>query len=150
MIHQKETIELRTAVVHLREDGIMHVHLKGGAEMQQADAVQVVEAMGKLGNKKKFPVLIDCGEFALVDKKAWVFSASTEANIYTSADAVAYHSLAHKLLADFFVNHNKPEIPTQVFEDNESAISWLKTFLKDKKQSLAETQNPLRDQLDSE
>ncbi|HEX7414995.1 MAG TPA: hypothetical protein VF411_13205, partial [Bacteroidia bacterium] len=75
--------------------------------------------------------LIDCGEFATVDKEARIFSASEEANVYTLADAVAYHSLAHKLLVNFYVNHNKPEIPTKIFPDNESAIVWLKTFVKD-------------------
>ena len=123
-------IDLKASIVSLRDDGIMHVHIKSGAEMELNDAIKVVEAMGKLGNKKKFPVLIDCGEFASVDKEARTFSASKEANIYTSADAVAYHTFAHKLLADFYMNHNRPEIPTKVFQDNESAIAWLKTRKK--------------------
>ncbi|HXB41441.1 MAG TPA: hypothetical protein VNZ49_12920 [Bacteroidia bacterium] len=121
-------IELRASTVSLREDGIMHIHIKSGAQMELTDAIKVIEAMGKLGNKKKFPVLIDCGEFASVDKEARRFSASKDANIYTLADAVAYHTLAHKFLADFYMNHNKPEIPTKVFEDNESAIAWLRTL----------------------
>lgn len=123
-----ETIDLKTASVRLRKDGIMHIHIKAGADMELSDALQVLKAMGKLGNRKKFPVLIDCGEFASVDKEVRIFSASKEANIYTSADAVAYHSIAHKLVADFYVSHNKPEIPTEVFPDTELAIEWLKTF----------------------
>lgn len=126
-----KTVELKTATVKLRDDGIMHIHIKEGNEMQLVDAVQVVETMGKLGNRQKFPVLIDCGEFATVDKEVRVFSASKEANIYTLADAVAYHSLAHKLLINFYVNHNKPDVPTKVFPNNEDAIVWLKTFVKD-------------------
>ena len=124
------TVVLKATQVQLREDGIMHIHIKDNAEMEVADAIQTVKAMGKLGNGKKFPVLIDCGEFASVDKEVRIFSASKEANIFTSADAVAYHSFAHKLVADFYINHNKPEIPTKVFPDNESAIVWLKTFKK--------------------
>ena len=93
---------------------------------------KIVEAMGKIGNGKRFPVLIDCGEFASVDKEARILSANKEANIFSSADAVAYHSLAHKLFADFYVKHNKPEVPTKVFSDNESAIEWLKKRKKSK------------------
>jgi hypothetical protein len=125
---EAQTIDLKTSVVSLRKDGIMHVHIKAGIEMQRADVVEVVEAIGKLGNRKKFPILIDCDEFSLVDKEAWIYAESKEANIYTLADAVAYHSLAHKLLADFYKNHNNSAIPTKVFENNESAITWLKTF----------------------
>lgn len=123
-----ETIDLKAASVQLRDDGIMHVHIKEGADMGISDAIQVVNAMGKLGNQKKFPVLVDCEEFATVDKEARDFWAKRNANIYTSADAVAYHSFAHKMVADFYVNNNKPEVPTKVFLDNESAIEWLKTY----------------------
>ncbi|MHB8259726.1 MAG: DUF7793 family protein [Bacteroidia bacterium] len=127
-----KTIELKTASVTLRDDGIMHIHIKEGNEMMLADAIQVVETIGKLGNKQKFPILIDCGEFATVDKEVRVFWASKDANIYTLADAVAYHSLAHKLLVNFYMNHNKPETLTKVFPNNEDAIDWLKTLIKDK------------------
>ncbi len=124
------TIELEAASVQLRADGIMHIHINEGREMHLNDAIKVVEAMGTLGNKQKYPVLIDCGEFATIDKGVRMFSAGKEANIYTSADAIAYHSFAHKLLIDFYVNHDNPSIETKVFDDNESAIVWLKTFIK--------------------
>lgn len=123
-----ETIDLRNVSVHLRNDGIMHVHIKEGADMGISDAIQVVKAMGKLGNEKRFPVLLDCGEFATVDKEAREFWAKRKANIYTNAGALAYSSFAHKMVADFYINNNKPEIPTQVFPDSEAAIMWLKTF----------------------
>jgi hypothetical protein len=129
------TIELETATVQLREDGIMHIHIKEGKEMQLNDAIKVVEAIEKLGNKQKLPILIDCGEFATIDKEVRLFSASKEANIYTLAEAVAYHSFAHKLLVSFYVNHNKPPVPTKVFPDNASAIAWLKTLKKEVQKS---------------
>ncbi len=124
-----ETIELKCSRVSLRDDGIMHVHIKKGDEMELMDAIQVVEAIGKLGNSKKFPILIDCDEFSSVDKEVRTFAASEDANIYTSADAIAYHSLAHHLTAKFYVNHNQPKVPTQIFPNNDEAIGWLKTFL---------------------
>jgi hypothetical protein len=128
-----KTVELETASITLRNDGIMHIHIKEGKEMQLNDAIKIVDAMGKLGNQQKHPLLIDCGEFATIDKEVRIFSASKEANIYTLADAIAYHSFAHKLLVDFYVNHNKPAIQTKVFPSNEEALAWLQTFIKDKK-----------------
>ena len=126
-------IELETARIQLREDGIMHIHIKEGREMHLNDAIQVIEAVGKLGNKQKYPVLIDCGEFATIDKEVRIFSASKKANIYTLAEAIAYHSFAHKLLINFYVDYNKPTIETKVFSNNEEAITWLQTFIKNKK-----------------
>lgn len=122
------TIDLKTVTVELREDGIMHIHIKAGADMGISDAIQVVKTMGELGNHKKFPVLLDCDEFATVDKEAREFWANKKANIFTNADALAYNSYGHKMVAEFYISNNKPEVPTQVFSDNESAIAWLKTF----------------------
>lgn len=124
-----KTIALKKATVHIRNDGILHIHIKSGADFVLDDAIEIVEKMGKLGNGKKFPVLIDSGDFARIDKEVRLFSASKESNLYTIADAIAYHSFAQKLIADFYVKHNHPTVPTKVFAGKADAIEWLKTFL---------------------
>lgn len=123
-------VNLKNATLHIRKDGILHIHIKANADLQLDDAVQIVETMGKLGNRKKFPILIDAGDFAHIDKEVRIFSASRESNIYTIADAIAYSSFPQKLVADFYVKHNKPVVPTQVFPEMDKAIKWLKTFVK--------------------
>ena len=123
-------IELKKSVITLMDNGILHIHLKANAEVELSDAILIVEAMGKLGKGKKFPVLIDAGEFTSVDREVRVFSASEESNIYTIADAIAYYSLAQKLIANFYIKHNNPVVPTKAFQTKEEAISWLQTFKK--------------------
>lgn len=123
-------INLKKSVVSLTDEGILHIYLKAGSEIELADAGLIVEAMGKLGEGKKYPVLIDAGEFTSIDKEVRIFSASEESNIYTLADAIAYYSLAQKLVADFYVKHNKPVVPTKVFAAKQEAVDWLKTFVK--------------------
>jgi hypothetical protein len=125
-----KTISLKNSTVHIRKDGILHIHIKAHADLQLEDAVEIVETIGKIGNGKKFPVLIDAGEFANVDKEARIFSASKESNIYTIADAIAYHSFAQKLVANFYLKHNHPVVPTKVFPEKAEAITWLKHFVK--------------------
>jgi hypothetical protein len=124
------SIELKKSVVTLMNNGILHIHLKSGAEIELSDAILIVEAMGKLGKGKKFPVLIDAGEFTSVDKEVRIFSAAEESNIYTLADAIAYYSFAQKLIADFYIKHNHPVVPTKAFRTKEEAIKWLETFKK--------------------
>jgi hypothetical protein len=126
---KSNTIDLKTCKVTLREDGIMYVHIKDNTEMELQDAAKLIEAIGKLGNNEKYPILVDCGEFAAVDKEARLLFANKESNIFSLADAVAYRSLAHKLFADFYVKHYKPQVPTKIFPDKESAVNWLKRFL---------------------
>ena len=123
-------ILLQKSEVTLMEEGILHIHLRSGADLHLSDATLIVEAMGKLGGGKKFPVLIDAGEFVSVDQEVRIFSASEESNLYTLADAIAYYSLGQKLIANFYLNQNKPAVPTKAFPDKEKAIEWLNTFIK--------------------
>ena len=127
--YSMEEVKLKKSTVSLLDDGIMHIHLNGGTEIELSDAVLIVEAMGVLGGGKRFPVLIDAGEFTSIDKEVRIFSASEESNLYTLADAIAYYSFAQKLIADFYVKHNKPIAPTKVFSSKIEAIEWLKTFV---------------------
>lgn len=124
-----QTIDLPAATVSLRQDGILHVHMKPATHMNMEQAMLTFKAMKVIGAGRKYPVLIDAGEFVTVDPDVRVFAASEEGNLYTIADAIAYHSFAQKLLANFYVTHNKPLVPTRTFSDMAAAVHWLVTFL---------------------
>lgn len=125
-------IELKKSVVTLLDNGIIHIHLKPGAEVVLSDAIQIVEAMEKIGKGRKYPVLIDAGEFTSVDQEVRIFSASEDSNMFTLADAIAYYSFAQKLIADFYIKNNGPVVPTKAFSNKTDAIKWLETFKKEK------------------
>jgi hypothetical protein len=120
----------KSITVALMQEGILHVHLKDHAEVTLNDAVAAVVEMGEMSKGKKMPVFIDAGEFCTIDNEVRIFSASEESNIYTLADAIAYNNLGQKLIANFYLNQNKPRVPTKVFSEIEEAIEWLKTFVK--------------------
>ncbi len=124
------TIELATALIHLRGDGILHLQIKPRAEVNMAAAKEILKAMALVGDGLKYPVLIEAGEFARIDADVRAFSAGADGNLYTIADAIAYHSLAQKLVAGFYVAHDKPVVPTQIFSDKAHAIEWLLSFVK--------------------
>ncbi len=116
--------------VTLLNEGILHIHLKAKSEITLNDSALAVEEMGKISQSKKLPVFIDASEFCTVDKKARIFSASEESNIYTLVDAIACSNFGQKLIANFYLNQNNLSVPTKIFSEKEEAIDWLKTFLK--------------------
>jgi len=124
-----KNIKQKKINVSLLREGIIHLHVKEGADVELTDAVLAVEAMGKIGGGKKYPVQVDAGPFSSVDKEVRLFSASAESNIYTLADAIAYYNLGQKLLAEFYVKRYQPVVPTRVFAKKADAINWLKTFI---------------------
>lgn len=123
-------IELEKSLVCLADNGIMHIHIKTGSDLQLRDAELIATAISELGMGKKYPVLIDAGVFSSIDNEARVFSASMRSNIYIHADAIAYCHLAQRLMAQFYLKHNKPLVPTSIFSDKIEAVDWLGQFLQ--------------------
>ena len=45
------------------------------------------------------------------------------------AEAYVIESLAHKIIANFYMKFNQPKVPTQFFKTKEEAVVWLRTFV---------------------
>ncbi|HLC82199.1 MAG TPA: hypothetical protein VJI69_00115 [Bacteroidia bacterium] len=123
-------IELNSATISLRNDRIILYSIKDNITISAKDSNEMVEAAGKLGNFQKFPVLIVGGKHTLADKEAREFGAGQEGTKYALAVAFVLKSLAQKILGNAYIKINKPIVPTRLFDNEEKAIEWLKTFLK--------------------
>ena len=84
--------------------------------------------------KRKTPVLVTIHGVASFSIDAQIFLCSTDHCAITSAAAIVGDPKAgffehSKILMDSFKNHSKPPFDINSFEDEESAITWLKTYL---------------------
>ena len=121
-----ETIELETVVVTLRSDGIILVRVRDYAEVDICDSLETFEAVKKLGNGKKMPVLVFTGEGGTVTDESRRFSASKEAGEPTLAEAIVVKNLAHKLIVNFLIKFHRPGRPMRMFTREGEAVKWLK------------------------
>lgn len=132
----KETItiikrkELTNAEVTFRSDGIVHFYIKTNITLNGNDAREMVKATGEIGGNKKYPILITSGKYGMADVDAREYAASPDGNKYTIAGAIVVKSLAQKILGNAYIKVNKPTTPTALFNDEEKAIDWLRTFMK--------------------
>lgn len=125
-----DKIELDSATISLRSDGIILYALKANITITAKDSKEMVNAAGKLGNFNQKPVLIVAGTDTLADKDAREFAASKEGTQYAAAVAFVISGLAQKILGNAYLKINKPMVPTTLFDNEEKAIAWLKTFMK--------------------
>jgi hypothetical protein len=123
-----EKIQLRISSIQLREDGIMHIDIKGNELFILEDVHGLIEAAGKIGAGARFPNLITIGEYTIADTEARKFSSSPEGSIYKTADAFIIKSLSQVLVANFYVKVNKPFVPSHFFKKTEEAEKWLEQF----------------------
>ena len=117
------------SIISLRSDGIIQIDMKANNTLQLVDARQMVNAFVEVGGGKKYPLLFIAGDFALASPDARKYASGTEANQYTLASAFVVKNSIQKIMGNAYITFNKPITPTKIMTNQESAVTWLKTFL---------------------
>ena len=123
-----EKIELKTAVVLLRSDGIICIRVRDDAEVELEDSLETFEAVKMLGKGVKMPVLVLTGEGGAVSEESKRFSASKQAGEPTLAEAIVVRNFAHKLIVNFLIKFYRPGRPMRMFTNKEEAVEWLRSY----------------------
>lgn len=127
----KKTDQIQTSggTVILRPDGIIRIEIGKIDEISLKNVNEFIEAIRLLGEGKAYCNLIIFEDFVQVDHEARKYTASEEANIYTTAEALVIKSTPLKLVGNFYIKFNKPSRPTKIFTNEDDAVKWLKTFM---------------------
>ena len=123
------TLIVPTMQVSLRSDGLIQIMPEPGQRIILENVKLQIEAIGKLGDGKKFPVLVMAGTDNTIDTEVMNFVARPNSNPYALAEAYVISNISHKLLANFYLNINRPDRPTKAFTKEKDAIIWLQKFL---------------------
>lgn len=121
-------IEMFHSTIFLRDDGIIQVDTKNHNYTLQ-NLKDINQAQGKICAGKKRPLLVIGASFANIDSDAREFMASEQSTMHSSAEAFVIHALGQKILANFYLKVNKPQVPTRFFNDQSEAEVWLKNYL---------------------
>ncbi len=77
---------------------------------------------------KKFLVLFEGSENSDISGDARRAGASKEYTLHVDALAIYSTKLHEKIIGNLFFKLNKPLVPTKIFDDRNTAISWLNSF----------------------
>jgi hypothetical protein len=125
-----KTIQVPRMEVSLRSDGLVQIKVDSGASITLPDVKAQIAAIGELGGGGKFPILIISGSDTSIQTDVMNFVADEKSNPFSVAEAYLISSISHKLLANFYLNFNKPARPTKVFTKEADALQWLYAFKK--------------------
>jgi len=120
-----ESIEVRTAKICLRGDGIIAVHVKDNVDIVLEDSRETFEVVKRLAAGEKKAVLVFTGSGGTITNEVRKFSASKEASEPTLAEAIVAHSLAHKLMVNFLIKFANMGRPMKLFTNEREAVLWL-------------------------
>jgi hypothetical protein len=119
----------RTAEIsYTPENRILRIKIIEGAEIELSDALQNFEATKLLTKNDRYLILVDGRVSLSISREARAFAAESK-NDDSIASAMIITSTANKLIGNFYINVNKPSIPTRIFSSEEKAIEWLSGFL---------------------
>ena len=125
-----KTIQTKVAIISYNSiERIVYMKILDGAEIELENAIQNQEAVKQLTNDEKHLLVVDARSIDVyVSKEARAFSAERKASDPCIAKAFIVNSTANRLIGNFYINFNKPNVPTKLFSTVEKAVEWLNTF----------------------
>ncbi len=122
-------IETPAAKITLRQDGILHVHIKVESNFELKHSMEIVEARTRMVKGNIHPILYTSNHFVIPSNEVREYVASDSRSALVSADAFVINSLPQRLMASMYKKINKPVRPTRFFSNEQDALPWLKQYV---------------------
>jgi hypothetical protein len=123
-------VPTRTSVVQFDPRGFMRVTHLPGAEETLADAQQTVRVVLSLSAGRRMPLLVNMRGMKSQDRDARQYYGSPDVTHAATAVALLVESRVSMLIANFFINVTKINVPTKIFTDEVEALTWLKAYIQ--------------------
>ncbi len=125
-----EHTETETAIYFVQDD-ILHLVYKKGLSITLEHVHEHFRVRKEFQKGRKFLILADVSEVWDYSGEAKEFAASKEVSELAIAQAIITgKSLPNIMLANFFINVNKPNVQTKLFGNKEKALDWLENLKK--------------------
>ncbi|MDG1477554.1 MAG: hypothetical protein P8Q14_10445 [Vicingaceae bacterium] len=125
-----EKIELNKLTIELLAPDLLLLTLKEGITIEKEDVLEVKKHNLAITKGNNYAIVFDSGHFTSVSKQARELMTSAEIENKRIASAFVINSLSQKILGNFYLKVNKPNVPTKLFSDKGKAIIWIKEELK--------------------
>lgn len=128
MIRESKIIETRIVAqtkVELRDDGIIQFFYGENTEYTMKETKDLEEAVVQITKGVIHMSLRVAGKFTSVDTEVMKYLSRGRGTLFTLADAFVIHSVAQRILANFYLNISRPILPTKVFTELKEAEAWL-------------------------
>lgn len=126
MVNESGEIEHQRFRIWLRPDGIVQLNWSPMRELRFEDAVASIEAMTALTGGHRAPLLVDASAVGSQDRAAR--NEFVKRGDLVSAVALVVTTPLGRLMGNFFVAVSKPRVATKLFDDEATAVRWLKEF----------------------
>jgi hypothetical protein len=110
------------------EEGILFFEYKPNTTIDLGVAMRVVADRVAFQNERQLPVFCDMRGMISIDKAARDYLAKS-GSLLAKAVALIVSEKVSMTLSTFYLEINKPSVPTQIFTDEQEALEYLRDFL---------------------
>ncbi|MEO6305652.1 MAG: STAS/SEC14 domain-containing protein [Bacteroidia bacterium] len=110
-------------------DGIARTKTKPLAVVTIKEAIENSIAVTELYKDKKFPLLVDARNIRSMEKEARKHFSTNGRATKINSMAIMVRSPLSRVIGNFFMGLNKPEMPARLFDDESYAVEWLKKYI---------------------
>ena len=111
------------------ENSILSIRFADGLELNEESFRFIFEQGEKLAQGKRYCIFADVRPHVVSTPEGRKYAAKNSFSEQHLAYGVIAQSTPVILLVNFFININRPEVPTKLFKKEEDAMNWLGTFL---------------------
>ncbi len=119
-----DELDIGPVLFRVYENRIFHAIIKEGQRITMEHALKGHEFLDRNGSGR-FYNLYEFESFAEMDPEIRIWAAETSGNNYTYLDAVVINNVAQKIIANFYLKFNKPDMPTKIFPSTDKALDWI-------------------------
>ncbi len=110
------------------KDQILFFEYKPELVIDLAAAQRIVADRIQFQDEIAYPIFCDIRGVVNFDKAARDYLAQS-GSVLTKAVGFLVHQKVTQTIATFYVNINKPTVPTQLFEDKSAALAFLSNYI---------------------
>ncbi len=106
------------------------MHFKPGITITPTEQDELLQGLLEFGHGITHCIIYTADEFVSFSPEARKRAEELEPATNYIASATVAHNLAYMIIANFYVRYNKPKKPFKNFSKEESALQWLRGFIK--------------------
>lgn len=123
----KKTVSHRVGEISL-ENNIYRLLIREDADIELQDAIDLIRIGTEMTRGMRVVAVVDAKRNFTISGEARKYFAENTVRQQFAATAIITGSLAQRLIINFFINMNRPEVPTRLFRNETDAMAWLKGF----------------------
>lgn len=127
MVHHEKTFDTQSSRAKVISPDTLFLEIHEGETLTVAESAEIAE-WAREQFKGKYKVLTLPRENAQIEAEVRSYLTAKNRSQRVLADAIIITNLPHRLLADFYMKFNRPDIPTRFFKTYDDALQWLKSI----------------------